>query len=51
MTKKNARTLGLIATILVALFLLVPATQAQTLPGETPEKFTPTNDGFEYVRR
>lgn len=24
---------------------------AQTLPNETPDKFTPTNDGFDYVRR
>ena len=53
MTKKNARTLGLMATIFVALFLLIApsATRAQTLPNETPQKFEPTNDGFDYVRR
>ena len=52
MTKKN-RPLGLIATLFAVLFLLVSssASQAQTLPNETPEKFTPTNDGFDYVRR
>src|SRR5713226_330068 len=36
-------TLGAIA--------LVAQSMAQTLPGETPQTFTPTNDGFEYVRR
>jgi putative CocE/NonD family hydrolase len=53
MTKKNVRPLGLIATIFAALFLLVSSTasRAQTLPNETPEKFTPTNEGFDYVRR
>jgi hypothetical protein len=51
MTNKNVRTPGLIATIFVAVFLLVSTSTAQTLPSETPEKFTPTNDGFEYVRR
>ena len=53
MTKRNVRKLGLIATIFVALFLLITpsATQAQTLPNETPQKFEPTNDGFDYVRR
>jgi hypothetical protein len=51
MTKKCARIFGLIATILVALFLFVSSLAAQTLPNETPGKFTPTNDGFDYVRR
>jgi putative CocE/NonD family hydrolase len=51
--KKNVCPRELIATIFAALFLLVSslATNAQTLPNETPEKFTPTNDGFDYVRR
>jgi putative CocE/NonD family hydrolase len=48
---KNVRTPGLIATILVVLFLFVSSSVAQTLPNETPEKFTPTNDGFDYTRR
>src|ERR1700686_249498 len=51
MTKKCARIFGLIVTILVALFLFVSSLAAQTLPSETPDKFTPTNDGFDYVRR
>jgi putative CocE/NonD family hydrolase len=51
MTKKNARTPGSIATIFVAVFLLVSTSTAQTLPSETPQTLTPTNDGFEYVRR
>jgi putative CocE/NonD family hydrolase len=53
MTKKNVRPHHLNATIFVALILLVPstATNAQTLPNERPEKFTPTNEGFDYVRR
>jgi len=53
MTKKNVRPLDLIAMIFAALFLLVSSTasRAQTLPNETPEKFTPTNEGFDYVRR
>src|SRR5216683_7909731 len=53
MTKKNVRPLDLIAMIFTALFLLVSSTasRAQTLPNETPEKFTPTNEGFDYVRR
>jgi hypothetical protein len=41
----------LIATILVALFLFISSLAAQTLPNETPEKFTPTSDGFDYTRR
>src|SRR5713101_3830211 len=53
MTKKNVRPLDLIAMMFAALFLLVSSTasRAQTLPNETPGKFTPTNDGFDYVRR
>jgi uncharacterized protein len=34
------------------LCLVVPAgAQVKTLPNETPQKFEPTNDGFDYVRR
>jgi hypothetical protein len=37
---------------LAALLLVLPmVTEAQTLPSETPQTFTPTNDGFEYARR
>jgi putative CocE/NonD family hydrolase len=38
----------LVATIIT---LVAFCTSAQTLPSERPEKFEPTNDGFEYVRR
>src|SRR5437870_5510624 len=53
MTKKTVLILGLIATILVPGLLLLSSSpvQAQTLPNETPQKFEPTNDGFDYVRR
>src|SRR5216117_1760711 len=51
MTKKNARTPGSIAMIFAAVFLLGSTSTAQTLPSETPQTFTPTNDGFEYTRR
>jgi len=41
--------LSLIAFLGIA-FLFVP-TAAQTLPNETPDKFVPTNEGFDYERR
>ena len=50
MTKKIIRNV-LIATLLSASLLLNSPIVAQTLPNETPEKFTPTNDGFDYTRR
>ena len=37
--------------MIVALLLRVSSSTAQTLPNETPDKFTPTNDSFEYTRR
>ena len=49
---KTVSILALLAAMLVASLLFVSSSaQAQTLPNETPEKFTPTNDGFDYVRR
>src|SRR5438132_1925672 len=53
MTMKNVRTFGLIAMIFVAVFLLISASAVlgQTLPSEVPQKFEPTNNGFEYTRR
>src|SRR5258708_21634157 len=51
MTKNAVRTSGLTATTLVDLFVFASSLVAQTLPNETPDKFTPTNDGFDYVRR
>ena len=58
MTIKTNRTLvrGIIGIFLLQL-LIVASVSAQTpapsptLPNETPEKFIPTNDGFDYVRR
>src|SRR5437773_12227525 len=53
MTIKNVRMLGLIAMRIVAVFWFVFASAAlgQTLPSEVPQKFEPTNDSFEYMRR
>ena len=57
MTKNILRSLSLLAAVLVPLFLFIEPADAQTatasptLPSERPEKFEPTNDGFEYVRR
>src|SRR5260370_4786509 len=53
MNNKTNGKAGLMGTILGAIFLLfsTTASRAQTLPNETPEKFTPTNEGFDYVRR
>src|SRR6266550_2612021 len=42
----------LLALLCGALLFIKPSIgNAQTLPNETPDKFTPTNDGFDYVRR
>jgi hypothetical protein len=52
MIKKTVSILALLTTMLVASWLGgASSAQAQTLPNETPEKFTTTNDGFDYVRR
>jgi putative CocE/NonD family hydrolase len=54
---KSVSTLTLLATVFVALLLAVSPAAAQTprqtptLPSETPDRFTPTNDGFDYIRR
>jgi len=41
-----------LALLCGAVLLIEPANvRAQTLPNETPDKFTPTNEGFDYVRR
>ncbi|MEP6922662.1 MAG: CocE/NonD family hydrolase, partial [bacterium] len=56
MTIRTSTSLNLLATIIVASLLLHQTAFAQTpqvtdLPNERPEKFEPTNDGFEYGRR
>src|SRR3981189_1061635 len=41
-----------LALLCGAVLFIEPSTgRAQALPNETPDKFTPTNDGFDYVRR
>jgi uncharacterized protein len=51
MTIRNVRTMC--AAIIAAMLLLVASAVAQTpqLPSETPPKFVPTNDGFDYIKR
>src|SRR6266496_2069287 len=54
--RKPIRTVSqptsLVIIFIACLLLIAPsAIQAQTLPNETPQKFEPTNDGFDYVRR
>ena len=53
MPKRTDSQRALLASILITcvLFVSLSTAQAQTLPSETPEKFTPTNDGFDYIRR
>ena len=52
MRKKIVSILSLIALMFGTVLLIEPANvRAQTLPNETPDKVTPTNDGFDYVRR
>jgi len=44
---------SMLPALMSVAFLLASSstTRAQNLPNETPQKFTPTNDGFDYVRR
>src|SRR6185295_13913029 len=51
MTKNTPACLNLLAITLLVLFVASANAQVPTLPSERPEKFEPTNDGFEYVRR
>ena len=39
------------AAFTFAIAIAASVVQAQTLPSETPQKFEPTNDGFDHVRR
>src|SRR5213595_1028068 len=49
------RTVSIPALVLAAIFMMSGGirslVQSKTLPNETPDKFTPTNAGFEYTRR
>src|SRR5258708_38018757 len=49
--KPFSKSLLLALTFGALLFIEPSIGNAQTLPNETPNKFTPTNDGFDYVRR
>jgi uncharacterized protein len=40
-----------VAALTFAVAISASVVQAQTLPSETPQKFEPTNDGFDHVRR
>jgi putative CocE/NonD family hydrolase len=52
MQRKTISLMSLAALMCGALlFIELSKVRAQTLPNETPDKFTPTNDGFDYVRR
>jgi putative CocE/NonD family hydrolase len=51
MRRKTDSILALLAIHVACLLLVSASTQAQTLPAETPQKFTPTNDSFDYIRR
>ena len=51
MMTNKLRTLASVLTCLAVLSLTAPRAAAQTLESETPQKFTPTNEGFDYVRR
>ncbi|MCA1849822.1 MAG: CocE/NonD family hydrolase, partial [Acidobacteria bacterium] len=56
MTTENLRASAPLAAVLVALSLFAgqafaQTTPVKTLPSETPEKFEPTYDGFDHVRR
>src|SRR6185436_13161910 len=44
------RTQKLLSPLITILFFAHPLL-SQTLPNETPAKFTPTNDGFDYTKR
>src|SRR3954468_8675868 len=52
MQTKIASRFSLLALMCGVLFFLAQSIGlAQTLPNQTPDKFTATNDGFDYVRR
>src|SRR5947208_2862425 len=50
MIRNHVRLLVCFAVLVFTVLLCLPA-NAQTLPSETPPKFEPTNEGFDYVRR
>jgi len=50
MIRNRVRLLVCFAVLVFSVLLCLPA-NAQTLPSETPPTFTPTSEGFDYVRR
>src|SRR5262245_58812123 len=52
MSGRNSLSARILISALLMFAVLTGAQgQVKTLPNETPQKFEPTNDGFEYVRR
>jgi putative CocE/NonD family hydrolase len=51
MMMRGLHALGLLAVMTAVLFCVSTPAQTRQFPSETPDKFTPTNDGFEYARR
>src|ERR1700740_81310 len=56
MTSKNVRKLISFSKVIAAVFLFVApafpqAPSSGSLQSETPQKFVPTNDGFDHIRR
>src|ERR1700752_217272 len=47
----NLRQLVLLIVSVCLAGLFIPTSTAQTLPNKTPQKFEPTNYGFDYTRR
>lgn len=48
---KNRLLSALLTPVVIGSLLLPVLAQVKTLPSETPDKFEPTNYGFEYVKR
>ena len=51
MIRNHIRTFICFITLVSVMSSLYSVTSGQTLPSETPQKFEPTNEGFEYTRR
>src|SRR5260370_40853934 len=51
MIRSRIRTFICFGALVSIMVSLCSTTSAQTLPSETPQKFEPTNYGFEYTRR
>src|SRR2546426_4882211 len=47
----STRSVLIALGIMLSAIVFVSQSTAQTLPGEPPQTFTPTNEEFDYVRR